>query len=116
MRSKRLLELSEEKTQAFYAQYIGTEAEVLFEKAPRGKAMHGFTKNYVRVELSPALAKEEYDNQLIKVRLGDFNYDKTALKAEILSDELLQRLWLLDTYSVSLQSAKDIYRRWVFLS
>ena len=84
LRSKRLLELSEEKTQAFYAQYIGTEAEVLFEKAPRGKAMHGFTKNYVRVELSPALAKEEYDNQLIKVRLGDFNYDKTALKAEIL--------------------------------
>ena len=46
--------------------------------------MHGFTKNYIRVELSPALAKEEYDNQLIKVRLGDFNYDKTALKAEIL--------------------------------
>ena len=84
LRSKRLLELSDEKTQAFYAQYIGTEAEVLFEKAPRGKAMHGFTKNYVRVELSPALAKEEFDNQLIKVRLGDFNHDKTALKAEIL--------------------------------
>ena len=84
LRSKRLLELSDEKTQAFYAQYIGTEAEVLFEKAPRGKAMHGFTKNYVRVELSPALAKEEYDNQLIKVKLGDFNHDKTALKAELI--------------------------------
>ena len=82
-RSKRLLELSDQKTQEFYAQYIGTEAEVLFEKAPRGKAMHGFTKNYIRVELSPALAKEEYDNQLIKVRLGDFNHDKTALKAEL---------------------------------
>ena len=84
LRSKRLLELSDEKTQAFYAQYIGTEAEVLFEKAPRGKAMHGFTKNYVRVELSPALAKEEYDNQLIKVKLGDFNHDKTALKAALI--------------------------------
>ena len=36
------------------------------------------------VELSPALAKEEYDNQLIKVRLGDFNHDKTALKGELL--------------------------------
>ena len=46
--------------------------------------MHGFTRNYVRVELSPALAKEEYDNQLIKVRLGDFNHDKTALKAELI--------------------------------
>ena len=84
LRSKRLLELSDQKTQEFYAQYIGTEAEVLFEKAPRGKAMHGFTKNYVRVELSPALAKEEYDNQLLRVRLGDFNHDKTALKAELL--------------------------------
>ena len=84
LRSKRLLELSDQKTQEFYAQYIGTEAEVLFEKAPRGKAMHGFTKNYVRVELSPALAKEEYDNQLIKVRLGGFNHDKTALKAELI--------------------------------
>ena len=84
LRSKRLLELSDQKTQEFYAQYIGTEAEVLFERAPRGKAMHGFTKNYVRVELSPALAKEEYDNQLLRVRLGDFNHDKTALKAELL--------------------------------
>lgn len=85
LRARRLLELSDEKTQAFYAQYIGTESVVLFEKAPRGKAMHGFTPNYIRVELSPALAKEEYDNQLIKVKLDDFNYDKTALKAEIVS-------------------------------
>ena len=84
MRSKRLLELSDQNTQEYYAQYICTEAEVLFENAPRGKAMHGFTKNYVRVELSPALAKEEYDNQLLRVRLGDFNHDKTALKAELL--------------------------------
>jgi len=84
LRSKRLLELSDEKTQAFYARYIGKEAEVLFEKAPRGKAMHGFTKNYVRVELSPAQAKEEYDNQLIRIRLGEFNHDKTALKAELI--------------------------------
>ena len=55
-RSQRLLALSDEKTQAFYACYIGQTAEVLFEKAPRGKAMHGFTKNYIRVELPPAEA------------------------------------------------------------
>ena len=83
LRSKRLLDLSTAKTQAFYAQYIGAEEEVLFEKAPRGKAMHGFTKNYVRVELAPSQAKEEYDNQLIKVRLTGFNHDKSALKAEL---------------------------------
>lgn len=82
-RSKRLLDLSDEKTHAFYQRYIGKEAEVLFEKAPRGKAMHGFTKNYIRVELSPADARVEYDNQLMTVFLGDFNHDKTALKARI---------------------------------
>lgn len=82
-RSKRLLEMSESKRIDFYAKYIGTEQEVLFEKASRGRAMHGFTKNYVRVELSPRDAREEYDNQLIRVRLGDFNHDKSALKAEI---------------------------------
>ena len=82
LRSQRLLELSEQKTQAFYERYIGTEAEVLFEKAPRGKAMHGFTPNYVRVELPASAAREEYDNQLMLVRLGDFNHDRTALKVE----------------------------------
>ena len=79
-RSQRLLELSDQKTEAFYARHIGQTAEVLFEKAPRGKAMHGFTRNYIRVELSAADAREEYDNQLIKGTLGDFNHDKTALK------------------------------------
>ena len=80
LRSQRLLELSDQKTEAFYARHIGQTAEVLFEKAPRGKAMHGFTRNYIRVELSAADAREEYDNQLIKGTLGDFNHDKTALK------------------------------------
>ncbi len=79
-RSRRLLELSDQKTHAFYERHIGQEAEVLFEKATRGRAMHGFTKNYIRVELSPADAKPEYDNQLIRGILGDFNHDKTALK------------------------------------
>ena len=69
MRSQRLLTLSDEKTQAFYERYIDQEAEVLFEKAPRGKAMHGFTKNYIRVELPAHEARVEYDNQLMTVRL-----------------------------------------------
>lgn len=81
LRSKRLLALSDEKTQAFYATHIGQQAEVLFEKATRGKAMHGFTKNYIRVELPPSMAREEYDNQLIDVTLGEFNHDRSALKA-----------------------------------
>lgn len=83
LRSKRLLQLSDEKTHAFYAKHVGQEAEVLFEKANRGRAMHGFTRNYIRVELPAALAKEEFDNQLITVELGDFNHDRSALKAMI---------------------------------
>jgi threonylcarbamoyladenosine tRNA methylthiotransferase MtaB len=85
-RSHRLLEMSDQKTHTFYERHIGQEAEVLFEKATRGRAMHGFTKNYVRVELSPADAKTEYDNQLMTVRLGDFNHDGTALKAELIDN------------------------------
>ena len=83
-RAHKLLKLSDEKTHAFYAAHIGQEADVLFEKAARGKAMHGFTDNYIRVELSPNQAKEEYDNQIIRVRLGGFNYDQSSLKAELL--------------------------------
>lgn len=83
-RAHKLLKLSDEKTRAFYAAHIDQEADVLFEKAARGKAMHGFTDNYIRVELSPNQAKEEYDNQIIRVRLGGFNFDQSSLKAELL--------------------------------
>ena len=81
LRSKRLLDLSDEKTIAFYARHIGKEAEVLFEKAATGKAMHGFTKNYIRVELPPSDGNDRLDNQIVNVKLGDFNHNKTALKA-----------------------------------
>ena len=82
-RSQRLISLSDSKTQAFYSDHIGKEKEVLFEKASRGKAMHGFTDNYVRVELPANMAKDEYDNKLTRVRLKGFNHDKTALICEI---------------------------------
>ena len=81
LRSKRLLELSDEKTEAFYSRHIGCEAEVLFEKAAGGRAMHGFTRNYIRVELPPSPDNDRLDNQIVNVRLGDFNHNKTALKA-----------------------------------
>ena len=83
-RSKLLLDLSEEKRLAFYESHIGTLADVLFEKSNRGRAMHGFTSNYIRVELPASIARESYDNQIIKVRLKGFNHDKSALKSEIL--------------------------------
>ena len=84
LRSKRLLELSDQKTEAFYRKYIGQEAEVLFEKAPRGRAMHGFTRNYIRVELPAQKADGSLDNQILKVRLGELTSDKQALKVDII--------------------------------
>jgi threonylcarbamoyladenosine tRNA methylthiotransferase MtaB len=80
-RSQRLLALSEEKTHAFYAKHIGQEMTVLVERATTGEVMHGFTDNYVRVEMK---RDDTLDNQLVRVKLGDFNEAGDALKGEIL--------------------------------
>jgi len=48
-RSKILHEISEEKTQTFYAQQSGREAIVLWESKKEGDLMAGFTENYVKV-------------------------------------------------------------------
>ena len=81
-RSQLLLALSDEKTRAFYESHIGKEAMVLMEKSKSGTPMHGFTDNYVRVELPYDLS---LDNKLVRVRMGDFNEDGTSLKGEIIS-------------------------------
>lgn len=83
-RAHCLIELSDKKTKEFYRKHIGQTAEVLFEKATRGRAMHGFTNNYVRVELPAGVSKEEYDNQLLHVRLERFNHDQSALLATLI--------------------------------
>ena len=81
-RSQLFLTLSDEKTRAFYESHIGKESIVLMEKSKAGTPMHGFTDNYVRVELPYDLS---LDNKLVRVRMGDFNEDGTSLKGEIIS-------------------------------
>lgn len=80
-RSQRLLALSDEKTKAFYARHIGQEATVLMEHSKTGTPMHGFTANYIRVELNH---DDNLDNHLVRVRLGDFNEEGTALKGTMI--------------------------------
>lgn len=80
-RSQQLLTLSDEKTRAFYARYIGQEATVLMEKSKNGAPMHGFTDNYVRVEME---CDDALDNQLLHVCLGGFNEEGTALLGTII--------------------------------
>ena len=81
-RSQRLLALSERKTHDFYAQYINKVRPVLLEYAPAKRPMHGFTDNYVKVEVEnhPLL-----DNSIVNVRLLHFTADGTSLKGDILN-------------------------------
>lgn len=80
-RSQRLLELSEEKTRAFYARHIGAVLPVLWERSKPDAPMHGFTPNYIRVEVP---RNESLDNCLMPARLGDFNEEGTALQGVLL--------------------------------
>lgn len=82
-RSQLLIALSEEKRIAFYERHRGKEAVVLFEKPRSGMPMGGFTSNYIRVETAPHPA---WVNRLVRVRLGGFNDDKSAL----LVDEVIE--------------------------
>ena len=75
-RSQLLLELSDKKTRAFYARHIGQTMPVLLERSKPGIPMHGFTPNYIRVEVPH---DDALDNQVIPARMGDFNEEGTAL-------------------------------------
>ena len=80
-RSQRLLELSDKKLKDFYSHHIGKEAVVLSEHSKPGAPMHGFTENYIRVELNADKVK---DNHLVKVKLGGFSEDGSSLLSEVL--------------------------------
>lgn len=69
-----MLALSEQKLKQFYFSQKGKIREVLFEQPRKGMPMHGFTDNYIRVEL-PAIP--ELINTIGKVKLSDI-YNKAG--------------------------------------
>ena len=80
-RSQRVLALSAQKTHDFYARFIGTTRPVLLEHAsPRKPVMNGFTDNYIRVEVPN---HPDRDNEILQVKLGDFNKEEDALTGEL---------------------------------
>ncbi len=79
-RTELLLALSDEKQHAFYASFIGRCRPALFERALRGGCMHGFTDNYLRVELA---ANTRLDNEIRDVRLTGFSADGQSLTCEL---------------------------------
>lgn len=67
-RSQRLLKLSEEKLQAFYASQVGKTRPVLWEHAPKTKPMSGFTDNYVKVKTAN---NPELDNTITTITITE---------------------------------------------
>lgn len=78
VRSKTLLDISDVKLYEFYKSQKGTKRKVLFENTKRGKKMHGFTENYLKLysDYDP-----QYINRIIEVEVGEYNEDEMAMKA-----------------------------------
>lgn len=79
-RSQRLLALSDRKLHDFYERFIGTIRPVLLEKPKAGMPIHGFTDNYIKVEIEPTDENMELINTIVNVELKGFNHNGTALE------------------------------------
>ncbi|MBK5195049.1 MAG: tRNA (N(6)-L-threonylcarbamoyladenosine(37)-C(2))-methylthiotransferase MtaB [Proteiniphilum sp.] len=79
VRSKALLDISDDKLLRFYESQMGTEKKVLFEHTKRGDKMHGFTENYVKLYA-------DYDlsliNKISDVVVGGYDEEGMSMKAE----------------------------------
>lgn len=73
VRAGKMIALSDRKLRAFMQQYAGTVRPVLFEQPQPGMPMHGFTDNYIRVEVSDA--PEALVNTVANVRLLSISPD-----------------------------------------
>ena len=77
-RSQRLLAISDRKLHDFYERFIGTTRPVLLEHSRKKGVYNGFTDNYIKVEYQG----EGADNQILSLKLKDWNDDYSALIAE----------------------------------
>ena len=82
-RCRHMLEISERKLHDFYASQRGKVRPVLFEHPAKNAPLHGFTDNYVRIELP---YEKSLINTVRNVKLGDFieKTDIPALHAQLL--------------------------------
>ena len=79
-RSQRLLALSDRKLHDFYERFIGTTRPVLLEKPKAGMPIHGFTDNYIKVEIEPIDENMKLINTIVNIELKGFNHNGTALE------------------------------------
>lgn len=72
-RMQQMLALSREKMLAFASRFVGTTRPVLVEHSQAGRAMSGFTDNYLKVHIPGATAA--LDNKIVQVRLDSIIED-----------------------------------------
>ena len=81
-RVARMLRLSDVKLRRFTSRFIGTRRPVLMEHSVKdGKTMHGFTDNYLRVEVP---CDDSLANKIVDVRLESIGDDVETVKATII--------------------------------
>lgn len=81
VRAAKMIALSDRKLKTFMQKYSGTVRPVLFEQPQDGMPMHGFTDNYIKVEVPH---KEVYVNRVMNVKLQDISReDAGVMNAEI---------------------------------
>ncbi|OFX34884.1 MAG: tRNA (N(6)-L-threonylcarbamoyladenosine(37)-C(2))-methylthiotransferase MtaB [Bacteroidetes bacterium GWA2_32_17] len=80
-RSGILHKLSEEKKETFYRKFIGNELNVLFESKTKDGKMHGFTDNYIKVEVPSVKALY---NKIERVKLLEFDKEKMVVISKLI--------------------------------
>lgn len=71
-RVARMMELSDRKQREFVERYLGTCRPVLVEQSSQQPVMHGFTDNYIRVNVP---RDDKYVNRIVPVELMRVNED-----------------------------------------
>ena len=78
-RVARMIELSNRKQREFIDRYVGTCRPVLIEQSAQQPVMHGFTDNYIRVNVA---RDDRYVNRIVPVQLLSVN-DDLSVEARI---------------------------------
>lgn len=78
-RVARMMELSDRKQREFVERYLGTCRPVLVEQSSQQPVMHGFTDNYIRVNVP---RDDRYVNRIVPVELLRVN-DDLSVEARI---------------------------------
>ena len=74
-RAARMIALSDAKQREFISHYLGTVRPVLLEQRHGNAPMHGFTDNYIRVNVTP---DDSLVNRVMPVQLLSLNDDLTV--------------------------------------